>query len=300
MKISMRKSRRYVCTILLILIPRIVLFPQVLPAVAVYSLSSTDNTNTISHTVNDLVFSFIRELRTYRIVDMRSESPSDNLGIPEGVDFIFYGNLQDQPEGIKLELVLKGGPEMVTRKISRVYENSNRILLESRMLVRELFDQSVILPDPVNSAVSSAPVPSSTDQIKSALPKTDYIPVKNIDALAGSWHGEQGIEKILILRGGRGVVILSSGVSFSLEIRISGDDLIIIQKGPISPLQFIDLSDQVAKQAVAIAPPLEWHFMASPDYKKLSGTKKSVSFKNDGKNIISMDPVETTVFWSRD
>jgi len=299
-KISMRKCRRYVCTILLILIPRIVLFAQVLPSVAVFSLSSTDSTNTISHTVNDLVFSFIRELRTYRIVDMRSDSLPDNLGIPEGNDFIFYGNLQEQPDGIKLELILKGGHDMVTRKISRVYENSNRILLESRMLVRELFDQSVILPDPVSSAPSSVQAPSASDQTNPALPKTDYIPVRNIDVLAGSWHGEQGIEKILILRGGRGVAILSSGVSFSLEIRIAGDDLIIIQKGQISPLQFMDLSDQVAKQAAAIAPPLEWHFMASPDNKKLSGTKKSVSIKNDGKNIISMDPVETTVLWSRD
>jgi len=298
--ISMRKYRRYACTILLILIPRIVLFSQVLPSVAVFSLSSTDSTNTISHTVNDLIFSFIRELRTYRIVDMRSESLPDNIVIPEGVDFIFYGNLQEQPDGIKLELVLKGGSDMVTRKISRVYENSNRILLESRMLVRELFDQSVILPDPASSLPSSVPVQSETDQSKSVLPKTEYISVKNIDALAGSWHGEPGIEKILILRGGRGVVILSSGVSFSLEIRISGDDLIIIQKGQISPLQFIDLSDQVAKQAAAIAPPLEWHFMASPDNKKLSGTKKSVNIKNDGKNILSMDPVETTVLWSRD
>ena len=118
--------------------------------------------------------------------------------------------------------------------------------------------------------------------------------------MAGSWHGEQGIDKILILRGGRGVAILSSGVSFSLEIRISGDDLIILQKGLISPLQFIDLPDQVAKQAAAIAPPLEWHFLASADNKKLSGTKKSVIIKNDGKNIISMDSVITDVLWSRD
>ena len=164
--ISMRKLRRYVCTILLILIPRIVLFSQVLPTVAVYSLSSTESTNTISHTVNDLIFSFIRELRTYRIVDMRSESLLDNLGIPDGVEFIFYGSLQEQPDGIKLELVLKGGPDMVTRKISRVYENSNRILLESRLLVRELFDQSVNLPDPLSPAPSPASVPATPEKIE--------------------------------------------------------------------------------------------------------------------------------------
>lgn len=267
---------------------------QELPVVAIYTLSSSDVGDHVAKTVNDLVFSFVRELRTYRVMDMRHESLPRDLGAPDGTDYIFYGTMTDQPDGIKLELVLKGGPLGVTRLLSRVYENSNRILLESRMLVRDLFDQSVQLPEPTIHLANTAP--ASTQQ--SIQPDT-LKRVENIDSLAGSWKGEDGIERIMILRGGRGVAVLSSGVSIPLEIISSGDDLLVRQKGSTNPRQFADLPDPVAKQAAAIAPPLEWRFLITDDQKTLSGKKKDVQIKNDGKNVLSMDSKEFTVSWTR-
>lgn len=267
---------------------------QDLPVVAVYTLSSSDVGDHIAKTVNDLVFSFVRELRTYRVMDMRSESLPRDLGAPDGTDYIFFGTMTDQPDGIKLELVLKGGPLGVTRLLSRVYENSNRILLESRMLVRDLFDQSVQLPEPSIRMADAAP--ASAPQ---GLQPENLKPVGNIDSLAGSWKGEDGIERIMILRGGRGVAVLSSGVSIPLEIITSGEDLVVRQKGSANPRQFADLPDPVAKQAAAIAPPLEWRFLITDDQQTLSGKKKDVRIKNDGKNVLSMDSRELTVSWTR-
>jgi hypothetical protein len=267
---------------------------QDLPVVAVYTLSSSDVGDHIAKTVNDLVFSFVRELRTYRVMDMRSESLPRDLGAPDGTDYIFFGTMTDQPDGIKLELVLKGGPLGVTRLLSRVYENSNRILLESRMLVRDLFDQSVQLPEPSIRMADAAP--ASAPQ---GLQPENLKPVGNIDSLAGSWKGEDGIERIMILRGGRGVAVLSSGVSIPLEIITSGEDLVVRQKGSANPRQFADLPDPVAKQAAAIAPPLEWRFLITDDQQTLSGKKKDVRIKNDGKNVLSMDSREFTVSWTR-
>ncbi|HPA09821.1 MAG TPA: hypothetical protein PLV73_03250, partial [Treponemataceae bacterium] len=51
-----------------------VLYGQNVPSVAVFSLDSREIGENITVSVNDLVFSFIRELRTYRIVDMRTDS----------------------------------------------------------------------------------------------------------------------------------------------------------------------------------------------------------------------------------
>lgn len=296
----MRKLRRYVCTLVIILVPQIVLVAQELPTVAAYSLSSNDVGDNISKTVNDLVFSFVKELRNYRVVDMRAEALPRDLRVPDGTDYIFYGNLVSQNDGIKLELVLKGGPYAVTRLISRVYDNSNRILLESRMLVRDLFDTSLVLPEPTQPSMpESAPagetVPKSSPETAESLE-----PVSNIDALAGSWHGEEGIEKVMILRGGRGVAVLSSGVSISLELLLSEGELVVRQKGANNPRQFSNLSDPVARQAVNVAPPLEWRFKLSADQQTLSGTKKTVIIKNDGKNILSMDNQILKVSWHRD
>ncbi|ULQ60004.1 hypothetical protein K7I13_01325 [Brucepastera parasyntrophica] len=71
------------------------------------------------------------------------------------------------------------------------------------------------------------------------------------------------------------------------------------QKGASSPRQFVDLPDPVAKQAVNIAPPLEWRFMITPDQKVLVGNKRTVLIHNDGKNILSMEGIIVDEVWTR-
>lgn len=294
----MGKIGRILCIALLACFAAGFLHAQSLPAVAAFSLSADDVGDNVYRTVNDLVFSFIRELRTYRIIDMRADALPRDLGVPDGADYLFYGSLTGAPDGIKLELVLKGGPYLVTRKISRVYDNSNRILLESRMLVRDLFDQSVSLPEPVPGDEASRLSAAGT---VSGNTRGDALePVSSPDALAGSWRGEPGVEKVLILRGGRGVAVLSSGISISLELFVSSGNLEVRQKGSPNPRQFIDLPDPVARQAAIAAPSLEWSFRTSGDRRKLVGTKKSVAIRHDGQNIISMESVSADVVWQRD
>ncbi len=298
---SMENNKRWISSIFIVLFSQVVLCAQNLPVVATYSLNSNDIGENVSKTVNDLIFSFIKELRTYRLLDMRSDTLPRDLRVPDGTDYLFYGSLTSQQDGIKLEMVLKGGPFAVTRMISRVFDNSNRILLESRLLVQELFDQSVILPDPMDAPAGAqtgySPV---TDSGALASNNQKLLSVENIDSLAGSWHAEEGIEKIMILRGGRGVAILSSGVSVSLELLLSNGQLVVRQKGMVNPRQFIDLPDPVAKQASNIAPPLEWRFSITPDQNMLIGTKKTVLIKNDGKTILTMENVILEVNWKRD
>jgi hypothetical protein len=292
----MKATARAFCIAVLTIAPLIGIGAQVLPSVAAYGLSSNDVGENVSRTVNDLVFSFVKELKSYRIIDLRNEPPPRDLAVPEGADYIFYGSLVSQSDGTKLELVLKGGPQRVTRLISRIYENSNIILLESRMLVRDLFDTSVALPDAeLPKARQEGAVVTDTTRDSPSLG-----PVTDLDSLAGSWRGESGVEKVLILRGGRGVAVLSSGVSIPLELYLSNGTLVVRQKGPSNLRQFIDLPDPVARQAVSAAPPLEWYLMESQDQKTLGGTKKTVFIKNDGKNILTMESVSIEVVWSRD
>ncbi len=274
------------------------------PVVAAYAFSSGSSSSDVTaRTVNDLAFSFIRELRTFSILDMRAELPPADLGVPPGSDYIFYGSVAERSDGIRLELVLKGGPDSITRTISKVYENSNRILLESRMLVRDLFDLSIALPDPVAPDLAAVPADGQT---AGTAPSTelpgieDFIPVKDSDSLAGSWLGEAGVEKILILRGGRGIAVLETGVSLSLEVSASNGALLVRQKGSINPRQFADVTDSVAVQAASMVSPLEWILKLSRDQKRLVGVKKTASIKNDGVNVISVENRVVDVSWTRD
>ncbi len=287
----MTKKWRVLPSILLLLIMHSVVFSQTIPAVASYSLVPDQVPDHIAIGVNDLVFSFIRELRTYRMLDMRKEPLPHDIGVPDGSDYIFYGTISGRSDGIKLELVLKGGPQMITRIISRVYDNSSKILLESRMLVRDLFDLSISLPDPefsLQEIVKEEPVESET-----------YTVIESLDTLAGTWIGEPGIEKIMILRGGRGVVVLSSGISLSVELSIDGNSLYVKQKSALHMRQFLDLPDTVARKAVNVAPPLEWIMKLTSDQKTLSGIKKTVSIVNDGTDILSVKPDSLSVVWQR-
>ena len=258
-----------------------------LPGVAVYQLQAPTITEQITQTVDNLVFSFIKELKTYTIFDLRSQSVPADFPNDPAIDYIFFGALEEVPEGIKLELILKGRKDQVTRIISKVYDNINKILLDSRLLVFNLFDFSV----PLEQLARSLP---QTEQ------NTEFGYIDTVDSLAGSWKGEQGLDRVMILRGGRGMAVFSSGVSVSLDLKIDNGYLLVTQKGSLQPRQFLNLPDEIARQAVQKTNPPQWRFLVSPDKKILSGTKVDAQIQYNETAIISVKYDTATVEWLRD
>lgn len=266
------------------------LLPQAIaavPRVAVYPLQAPTMSAQTVQTVDNLVFSFMKELKNYIIVDSRTQPVPAVFPADAAVDFIFFGILKEVPEGIQLELVLKGKEDQVTRMISKVYENINKILLDSRLLVLNLFDFSVRLE---NTAVASSDNPQAVD----------FGVIDTVDALAGSWKGEAGIERIMILRGGRGMAVFSSGVSISLEFKIDNGYLLVTQKGALQPRQFLHLPDDIARQAVSQINPPSWRFLVSADKKILSGTKTDAQIQYNDSSITGIQYDTALVEWLRD
>mgnify|MGYP000904306471 FL=1 len=270
--------------LLLISLPPVL---SALPGVAVYQLQAPAISEQTAQTVDNLVFSFIKELKAYAIFDLRNQSvPADFPNDPT-IDYIFFGALEDVPEGIKLELILKGRKDQVTRIISKVYDNINKILLDSRLLVFNLFDFSV----PLEQLARSLP---QTEQ------NTEFGYIETVDSLAGSWKGEPGLDRVMILRGGRGMAVFSSGVSVSLDLKIDNGYLLVTQKGSLQPRQFLNLPDEIARQAVQKTNPPQWRFLVSPDKKILSGTKVDAQIQYNETAIISVKYGTATVEWLRD
>lgn len=288
-----RKKRR--SSFLVILFFSVFLFAESpsIPRVAIFPLQSDNETAYLQSTLDDLVFSFIKEERAWKVIDMRASNSSEHP-LPADVEYVFSGRINTNQEGITLELKLKGGPDSTTRIISKVYDNSNRILLESRSIVKSLFDLSIPVSSDNMQAIQSSELLSPNTDMDTAL-----VPVASIDSLAGTWYGESGIEKIMILRGGRGVAVLTSGISISLELMISNGDLVIRQKGPMTSRQFIDLPEAVAKQASVASPPPEWRFRQNLDASILLGTKQHIRIYHDGKNILKMESLTINVKWSK-
>ena len=257
------------------------------PKVAVYQLQAPTINEQTAQTVDNLVFSFIKELKTYTVFDLRTQPVPMEFPIDLSVDYIFFGVLKDVPEGIKLELILKGKEEQVTRMISKVYENVNRLLLDSRLLVFNLFDFSIRLED----------IPDTLQQDEQI---TEFGYIETVDSLAGSWKGEPGLDRIMILRGGRGMAVFSSGISVSLELKIDNGYLLVTQKGNLQPRQFLNLPDTIAQQAVQKLNPPQWRFLVSADKKILSGTKVDAQIKYNETAIIDVQYGTVVVEWLRD
>jgi len=258
-----------------------------LPGVAVYQLQAPAISGQTAQTVDNLVFSFIKELKAYAIFDLRNQSVPADFPNDSAIDYIFFGALEDVPEGIKLELILKGRKDQVTRIISKVYDNINKILLDSRLLVFNLFDFSV----PLEQLARSLP---QTEQ------NTEFGYIDTVDSLAGSWKGEPGLDRVMILRGGRGMAVFSSGVSVSLDLKIDNGYLLVTQKGSLQPRQFLNLPDEIARQAVQKTNPPQWRFLVSPDKKILSGTKVDAQIQYNETAIISVNYGTAAVEWLRD
>ena len=270
--------------LLLISLPPVL---SALPGVAVYQLQAPAISEQTAQTVDNLVFSFIKELKAYTIFDLRNQSVPVDFPNDPVIDYIFFGALEEVPEGIKLELILKGRKDQVTRIISKVYDNISKILLDSRLLVFNLFDFSV----PLEQLARSLP---QTEQ------NTEFGYIETVDSLAGSWKGEPGLDRVMILRGGRGMAVFSSGVSVSLDLKIDNGYLLVTQKGSLQPRQFLNLPDEIARQAVQKTNPPQWRFLVSPDKKILSGTKVDAQIQYNETAIISVKYDTATVEWLRD
>ena len=280
-----RGTKLYIALLLLLIsLPSVL---SALPGVAVYQLQAPAISEQTAQTVDNLVFSFIKELKAYAIFDLRNQSVPADFPNDSAIDYIFFGALEDVPEGIKLELILKGRKDQVTRIISKVYDNINKILLDSRLLVFNLFDFSV----PLEQLARSLP---QTEQ------NTEFGYIETVDSLAGSWKGEPGLDRVMILRGGRGMAVFSSGVSVSLDLKIDNGYLLVTQKGSLQPRQFLNLPDEIARQAVQKTNPPQWRFLVSSDKKILSGTKVDAQIQYNETAIISIEYDTATVEWLRD
>lgn len=279
------KIPRYLLLILLIAVFTTVLYAS--PTVGVFKMESKNITEQTTTAISNAIFSFVKELRKYDIVDMRS-TPVSETDAQMRFDYVFAGKITGLENGIQLELMLKNSSDKITRRISKIYQSVNLILLDSRVLVSDIFDKSVNLSEAYNY-----------DNTSSQNIQDETLEVKNIDILSGSWHGEEGLERIEIMRGGRAIAVLSSGISLFLQMRINNGFLIVTQSGNPLPRQFQNLPDKIAKKAAEMGKTPSWKFLVSSNNKILVGEKNDIEIIYHGETLISVNEVVKKVRWSK-
>lgn len=262
--------------------------------VAFFRLEGEGVSNQLEKAINEVVISFTNEIKGYIIEDL-GQSSEENVKIADDVDYVLTGKLLSISQGVRLELILKNKQRKVIRSVSKDYESSNKILLESRLLIKELFEGQDVAS--INENENAEPKENIE---KNQLEESDFKPISNLDSLAGAWYGEDGeVEKVMIMRGGRGVAIWVSGISLLLDLKLENGSLIVTQKGFPQPRQFVNLPDNIASLAAKATKPIVWQLNIDQDLKILSGLKKTSTIKYNNSEIISISEVSVPVKWHR-
>lgn len=115
------------------------------------------------------------------------------------------------------------------------------------------------------------------------------------DSLSGTWIGEEGVDKAVILRGGRGFIIFRNGATMNIKVETQGggESVVITQAGKSNASFFPELPRQVALNSAASAEPIVWTLSLTGD-DTLTGKKRTLVENGKG---ASMSYVEVT--WRR-
>lgn len=244
--------------------------------------SSSKDSNMIKMTT-DLFFAQFQAVDGYSVNDRRNENynPSE-----ETRNISFYAEIQEDTDGgwlCTLNAIKADGKQNVSS--TKKYDTYYKILLDAKPSLENL----------LKNLSGNIQLPSSqeTQNQENREQQTSYA--NSIEAIAGTWTGEPLIEKILILRGGRGFVIFKNGASMNISITVQGNSIKIRQNGKPNASFFPEIPRQEALKNAATAAPVEWNMTLSGN--TLSGKKTTLVENKNSPEGISQGEIE--VSWTK-
>lgn len=250
-------------------------FSQKLKQIDFYGIASKDAEKNMLSMTGDIFFAQLKELE-YNITDRRSENFSDDFFYGTA-DFsasektetgCFYAVISKiDSTNWEMTLVLKiYGEEAKTAQ--KTYNSYYKILMESKTSLRGIVEN----------------LARNSDEKKSEEEKINTITLEN---LAGSWNDGKYLNKIVIMRGGRGFVIFKNGASMNISVKIEQEEngfqtIKILQTSGANASYFPEIDRQKALELAMDSEPISWTFkMTEPNV--LSGTVETLVQNETGK-----------------
>ena len=168
-----------------------------------------------------------------------------------------------------------------------IYDSSRKATLseakEYDSFYKILMEPKTSLQETISTLLSGGGTIASTDSSNSSSSK-NTTKLQSTEFLSGTWGGEDTIDKIVIMRGGRGFVIFKNGSSMNITVEIKSDgssqNIIITQNGKANASFFPELPREVALKEAVNADPVKW-ILTLDDDDTLSGIKSTLIL-NDG------------------
>jgi hypothetical protein len=259
---------------------------------------STDADSNMIKMTEDLYYAQIAEIPGLTVIDKRASGFSQKYVSEGKPDFsittsslVFYVLIKRSSQNQGKWICIFTIADRISGDIysdSKEYDSYYKILMESKISLQSFFEQ-------FSTSQHIAAVPSeNTPDFSSSDADTSSLPVST-DWLAGTWNGEENIDKIVILRGGRGFIILKNGATMNVSIDIdkTAKKVIITQSGKANASFFPDLPRKTALEAATTALPIQWN-LSLKNNNTLTGTKSTLVPAGN-----KAEPGTVAVSWTR-
>ena len=241
---------------------------------------------------SDLYYTQLSEINNFSVSDKRS-SPSLSER-PDAADFSdgklsFFTLITKDSKSDKwittYYVVDKTRNEEHSKK--KTYDSFYKILMEPKDVLKDTIKQLIENDSSTTSITASV---NDSSSIKGAS-------IASTEELSGTWGGEENINKIVIMRGGRGFVIFNNGASMNITVELSGSadnkKVVITQKGNSNASFYPDLKRTAALSAAVSAKPITWTLTLT-DNNTLKGIKNTLLPDGDNYKEGSI-----SVIWTR-
>ena len=254
-----------------------------------YGIVSTEIDANMSKMTSDLYYTQLSEINNFSISDKRT-SPSlaerpdaDSFSSSSLSFFTLINKDTNSDKWITTYFVVdKARNEEHSKK--KIYDSFYKILMEPKDVLKNTIKQ--LIENDISATTITASAQEQTSSANSAITSTEE--------LSGTWSGEENINKIVIMRGGRGFVIFNNGASMNITVELSDSGnsktVLVKQKGNSNASFYPDLQRTAALTAAVSAAPIKWTLNLT-DSNTLQGIKDTLlpdgdNYKEGSVNVI--------------
>ena len=254
-----------------------------------YGIVSTEIDANMSKMTSDLYYTQLSEINNFSISDKRT-SPSlaerpdaDSFSSSSLSFFTLINKDTNSDKWITTYFVVdKARNEEHSKK--KIYDSFYKILMEPKDVLKNTIKQ--LIENDTSATTITASAQEQTSSANSAITSTEE--------LSGTWSGEENINKIVIMRGGRGFVIFNNGASMNITVELSDSGnsktVLVKQKGNSNASFYPDLKRTAALTAAVSAAPIKWTLNLT-DSNTLKGIKDTLlpdgdNYKEGSVNVI--------------
>ncbi|MGL4987030.1 MAG: TP0183 family DNA metabolism protein [Treponemataceae bacterium] len=228
----------------------------------------------LARPIQDLYYSYLNEQNIYELVDKRNEI-YDETAIKSS-NFIFYIelNLINTHWVSIIYLIAPSNFAELSNQKKTVFDSYNKLLVDIKPSVQAFF---------------SAKTASQRSHARTNL---------TLESFAGNWNGEDFIDRIVLLRPGRGFIFFKGGASMPVTIMYRNNQLRIIQSGKSNASFYPDIPRSLALTTALTAEPIEWTFTALTE-NRIEGEKRTLKTVYQDGVAVAVEKVAIPVIWEK-